>query len=95
MKKKPLSAAERAQLSRLAKLRDKDIDTVDIPEAPAGNWICARRGEFYRPRKQAVTIRLDADLLAWFKEHAEGRGYQTEINRVLRQHVAQKEKRRA
>ena len=95
MKKKPLSAAERNQLSRLAKLRDKDIDTVDIPEAPARNWMYARRGEFYRPRKQAVTIRLDADLLAWFKERAEGRGYQTEINRVLRQHVAESEKRRA
>ena len=92
MKKKPLSAAERDQLSRLAKLRDKDIDINDIPEAPAENWIYARRGEFYRPRKQAVTIRLDADLLAWFKEHAEGRGYQTEINRVLRQHVAEREK---
>jgi uncharacterized protein (DUF4415 family) len=42
-----------------------------------------------------VTIRIDADVLAWFKEHAEGRGYQTEINRVLRRHVAEAERRRS
>jgi len=35
-----------------------------------------------------MTIRLDADVVTWFKEHSEGRGYQTEINRVLRRHVA-------
>jgi len=46
--------------------------------------------------KEAITIRLDADVLAWFKEHIEGgRSYQSEINRVLRRHVASKEKRRA
>ena len=94
MRTKAFSRAERNQLSKLEKLRDKDIDTVDIPEAPAENWIYARRGEFYRPRKQAVTIRLDADLLAWFRDRAQGRGYQTEINRVLRQHVTATEKRR-
>jgi uncharacterized protein (DUF4415 family) len=37
----------------------------------------------YRPIKKPVTLRLDADVLAWFK--AEGRGYQTRINRALRQ----------
>jgi uncharacterized protein (DUF4415 family) len=36
----------------------------------------------YKARKKAVTLRLDADVLAWFKR--EGRGYQTRINRVLR-----------
>ena len=54
--------------------------------------IDVRRGEFYRPVKQPVTIRLDADVLSWFKQHADGRGYQTEINRVLRTHVAEREK---
>jgi uncharacterized protein (DUF4415 family) len=37
---------------------------------------------FYRPRKQAVTLRLDADVLAWFR--ASGPGYQTRINKLLR-----------
>jgi uncharacterized protein (DUF4415 family) len=36
----------------------------------------------YKARKKAVTLRLDADVLAWFKR--EGRGYQTRINRALR-----------
>jgi uncharacterized protein (DUF4415 family) len=34
-----------------------------------------------------VTLRLDADVLAWFKAQAEGHSYQTEINRVLREHM--------
>lgn len=38
--------------------------------------------EMYRPIKKPVTLRLDADVIAWFK--ARGRGYQTRINRALR-----------
>ena len=94
MNGRALSRKERDQLARLAALHDDQIDTADIPEAPAANWVHARRGEFYRPVKQPVTIRLDADVLAWFKEHAASGGYQTEINRVLRRHVADAEKRR-
>ena len=37
----------------------------------------------YKPRKKAITLRLDADVLDWFKKP--GRGYQTRINRALRQ----------
>ena len=40
-------------------------------------------GKFYRPIKQLVTIRLDADVLAWLKN--EGNGYQTRINGILRE----------
>lgn len=83
------------ELSKLAAMSDEEIDTTDIPEAPAENWVHAKRGELYRPLKQPVTIRLDADILAWFKDHAEKSGYQTEINRVLRQHVTEAEKKRA
>jgi uncharacterized protein (DUF4415 family) len=92
MSKKKLSAAQLAELAALVALPDDEIDTTDIPEAPAENWIHARRGEFYRPLKQPVTIRLDVDVLTWFKEHAANGGYQTEINRVLRRHVAAVEK---
>ncbi len=38
--------------------------------------------EMYRPIKKPVTLRLDADVIAWFK--AQGRGYQTRINKALR-----------
>jgi uncharacterized protein (DUF4415 family) len=95
MSRKELSREELDQLERLAVLPDGRIDTTDIPEVPAENWVYARRGEFYRPRKQPVTLRLDADVLAWFKDNAQGRGYQTEINSVLRRHVGEALKRRA
>jgi uncharacterized protein (DUF4415 family) len=87
-KPRPLTPDQQHQLERLRALPDDEIDTVDIPEAPAENWRYARRGALYRPLKQSVTIRLDADVLQWFRDHAEGRGYQTEINAVLRRHVA-------
>ena len=80
-----LSAAKReAQLAKLAAMSDDDIDTDDIPEAPAENWVLAKQPSLYRPVKRHVTIRLDADVIEWFKERAQGRGYQSEINRVLR-----------
>ena len=75
-------AALRKDLVRLAKMPDRRIDLSDIPEIkklPSD----ALMGKFYRPRKTSVTIRLDADVLAWLK--ATGEGYQTRINTYLRQ----------
>ena len=82
--KKNRSAEDQAMLERLVNLSDEDIDTVDIPEAPAENWAFAKRPGLYRPVKRHVTMRLDADVIEWFKAQAQGRGYQSEINRVLR-----------
>jgi len=93
--KKALSPEQLAQLAAIAALPENEIDTSDIPEAPVENWLHARRGDLYRPVKQPVTIRLDADVVAWFKEHSASGGYQTEINRILRRHVAEADKRRA
>lgn len=52
------------QRERLAKLAADTFEpeTSDIPEAPPGAWATAEIGKFYRPRKEAVTIRLDADV---------------------------------
>jgi len=75
------------QVAQLTALEGRRVDTDDIPEAPAESWAKAERGRFYRPLKQAVSIRLDADVLDWFKRRANGGRYQTEINRVLRQHM--------
>jgi uncharacterized protein (DUF4415 family) len=89
-----ISKQQRERLERLAAKPDAEIDTSDIPEVL--DWSGAVRGGLYRPRKEAITIRLDADLLSWFRTHAEdGKGYQSEINRVLRQYVTQTEKHRA
>jgi len=77
-----LSKNKRKELEALAEKPDEDIDLSDIPEIreiPSDAVI----GKFYRPRKQRITLRLDADVLAWLK--ASGEGYQTRINRYLRQ----------
>lgn len=95
MSRRPFSPDEIDQLEKLAALPDDQIDTSDIPEITEEQWANARRHNFYRPVKKPVTIRIDADVLSWFKEHAQGRGYQTEINQVLRRHVAEAERRRA
>lgn len=88
MSKKPLSPEELAELEKLAAMPDDQIDTSDIPEAPAENWAFAQRGQFYRPVKKQITLRIDADLIAWFKDHAaSGEGYQTQINAALREYV--------
>ncbi len=81
-----LTEAQKADLAALEALPDDQIDTSDLPEIV--NWPDARRGLFYRPLKKQITLRLDVDVLAWFRRNAPGgRGYQTEINRALRQHV--------
>lgn len=78
----PLSADDRAQLERLRAMPEEEIDTADIPELSDAFWKNAVRNPFYRPLKQQLTIRLDADVLAWLK--STGRGYQTKLNRILR-----------
>jgi uncharacterized protein (DUF4415 family) len=86
---KSLTRRQRAELDALAARPEAEIDTRDMPEAR--DWSDARRGVFFRPVKQQLTIRLDADVVAWFKHHASGgRGYQTEINTALREHVARR-----
>lgn len=74
------------ELLALDELADEDIDLSDIPEIT--DWSGAERGKFYRPVKQQITLRIDADVIAWFKAQApQGRGYQTNINQALREHV--------
>ena len=47
------------------------------------------RGRFYGPRKKSTTIRLDDDLILYFKKKAseEKIGYQTLVNAALREYV--------
>lgn len=79
----PLTARQKREIQKLAALPEHEIDTSDIPELPPEAWKDAARGKWYRPVKQAVSIRLDADVLAWLK--TKGRGYQTRVNRLLRE----------
>lgn len=61
-------------------MKDTDIDYSDIP--PLDDAFFAKATQVWPPAKQQLTIRLDADVLNWLK--ANGRGYQTRINRILR-----------
>lgn len=67
---------------KLAKIKDKDIDTSDMPELDEEFF---RKAEIRVPPKQSVTMRLDADVLEWFK--SQGHGYQTRINKLLRSYM--------
>ena len=69
------------EITALMRMKDEDIDFSDIPEIT--NWSNAIRGKFYRPIKKSLTIRVDADVLAWLK--SQGKGYQTRINSLLRE----------
>jgi uncharacterized protein (DUF4415 family) len=87
------------ELAALARENDKDIDLSDAPELPAGAWKnptrgmdawlkAARAGGLYKPVKQAVSMRLDADVVAWLKQA--GPGYQTRANEILREKMLAK-----
>lgn len=80
--KKPKPNARTRELEALAALPDDQIDTSDIPELTEEQLRSGIRGFFYRPVKKPITIRLDADVVAWLKEG--GKGYQTKANRLLR-----------
>jgi uncharacterized protein (DUF4415 family) len=68
------------EVRRIKRMKDREIDTTDIPEVL--DWSHAVVGKFYRPIKKPLTIRLDADVIAWLK--GQGKGYQTRINALLR-----------
>ncbi len=79
---------KKEELAALAGMADEDVDTSEVPEIT--DWTGAVRGRFYRPMKQAITIRLDADVIHWLKQG--GRGYQTRVNKILRNAMEEQEK---
>jgi uncharacterized protein (DUF4415 family) len=81
----PLTTRQRDKLRSLAGRPESEIDLSDVPEMTNEEWKKAERGRFYRPVKQQITARVDADVLAWLKSH--GRGYQTRINAILRREM--------
>jgi len=83
---KKLSSRQRTkELQAVAAIPDHCIDTSDIPELTAEQLSRAVRGEMYRPIKKPVTMRLDADVIAWLKK--DGPGYQTKANALLRREM--------
>jgi uncharacterized protein (DUF4415 family) len=89
MKKATSKRLTREQLAELKSLAARPNGAIDTSDAPALlDWSGAKRGLFYRPVKQQLTLRLDADVVAWFRRHTtSNEGYQTRINRALREYV--------
>mgnify|MGYP006150748803 CR=1 FL=1 len=80
---KPATRDISAELAAIDAMTDDQIDYSDAP--PITDFSNFVRGKFYRPNKQTVTIRLDADVVAWLKDREPK--YQTAVNRVLRDYM--------
>lgn len=86
MKKKTVSKKSNTNFKRLDAMTDKDIDLSDIPEVTPAMFAkgIVRRG--LKPiHKRQMTLRLDGDVIDWFK--SQGNGYQTRMNALLRAYM--------
>jgi len=72
----------RKELAALAAKPESEIDFSDLPATTEQDWDASVRGKFYRPIKQQLTVRIDADVLEWLK--SQGKGYQSRLNDILR-----------
>jgi uncharacterized protein (DUF4415 family) len=84
--------AVRKELAKLAAKSESEIDLYDLPATSAKDWRGAQRGQFYRPVKQQLTVRIDADVLAWLR--GQGKGYQSRLNEILRDAMLSKSRNR-
>ena len=86
MKKKSISQKSKTDFARLDKMKDEDIDYSDAPEITLEMFAKAIVRSGLKPRvKKQITLRVDDDVLAWFKK--QGSGYQTRINMLLRAYM--------
>src|SRR5258707_14068480 len=83
--KRLTKSERRKQIRRFDAIRDDQINITDIPEITEEQMRKGVVGHLYRPIKRPVTMRLDADVVAWLKQG--GPGYQTKANRLLRREM--------
>ena len=88
-----MSGKRKARLEKLARQPDSAIDFSDMPELTEKFWRNAVRNPFYRPVKKQLTLRLDADVIAWLRR--QGKGYQTRANALLRGAMLKDARRKA
>lgn len=81
----------KAQWKKFNSMQDKDIDTSDIPQLDEHFWKNAK--VMMPPHKKAISLRVDEDVLEWFKSC--GKGYQSLMNEVLRSYYKAKGKQPA
>jgi uncharacterized protein (DUF4415 family) len=88
MSGKAMKSPSRTDWDRVDAMTDEEIETSDIPPLDEEFFASA---ELRMPQnKPSITIRLDPDILEWFK--GQGKGYQTRINTVLRRYVEAQKK---
>ena len=87
MKKSDSSKKSQTDGERLDAMKDEDIDPSDSPEITPEMFAnsVVRRGLKPTPNKVQLTLRVDSDVLEWFK--ARGSGYQTQMNALLRAYM--------
>ena len=83
-----MSKVSKTDWKRVAEMDDQEIDTGDIAELDDSFF---QNAEIRVPAKQPVTLRLDSDVLVWFK--SQGSGYQTRINKLLRSYMENQQNR--
>jgi uncharacterized protein (DUF4415 family) len=87
MKKNSSSKKSETDLNRIDAMKEEDIDFSDNPEATPEMFARAvvRRNFKVIARKKQLTLRIDSDVVDWYK--LQGRGYQTRINSLLRAYM--------
>jgi len=78
--KKPTSS--KTNFKKLEAMKDSEINFDDIPELDEAFF---KNAQIKLPEKKSITIRMDSDVLDWFKQ--QGKGYQTKINKLLRSYM--------
>jgi len=73
---------QKTDLAALAAMPDDQIDYSDVPPTTLKSWEQGVRRGFYKPVKRQLTVRVDADVLAWLK--SKGAGYHGRLNQILR-----------
>lgn len=76
-------AGQQDELAKLKQMPDSEIDFSELPELTEKFWQNAVPNPFYRPVKKQVTLRIDADILAWLRQQGQ-EGYQSRLNALLR-----------
>jgi uncharacterized protein (DUF4415 family) len=90
MKRKVTSTKSKTDWARIDAMTDEDIDYSDAPPITPEMFARAivRKGLKPVVRKKQITLRIDSDVIDWFKQ--QGSGYQTQINELLRAYVTER-----
>jgi uncharacterized protein (DUF4415 family) len=80
-----LTKAQKSEIASLSAKPETEIDYSEIPPLGDAFWKNAVRNPFYRPTKTSTTVRIDSDVLLWLR--AQGSGYQSRINAILRREM--------